>query len=65
MKRNGKDFILTQDLMDVIATYMNDEIREDLHQELAPCNPDEFLTRYLELDPEFEELLENEFNIIV
>ena len=65
MKRYGEDIKLTEDLMGTIASYMNDEIREDLHQELAPCEPEEFLNRYLELDPDFEELLENEFNIVV
>lgn len=50
---------ITQELMDTIATYMDDEIREQVHAEIAPCEPEEFLRRYLELDPEFLELLEN------
>lgn len=65
MKRYGEDFTLTEELMGTIASYMKDDIREDLHQELAPCEPEEFLKEYLELDPDFEELLENEFNIVV
>lgn len=65
MKRYGEDFVLTEELMNTIATYMNDEIREKVHYELAPCEPEEFLNKYLELDPDFEELLENEFNIVV
>ena len=52
-------------MLDDIATYMVDEIREQVHYELAPCTPEEFLTRYLHLDPEFEELLSSEFNIDV
>lgn len=48
--------------LDEIAGYMNDEIREQVHAELAPCTPDEFLTRYLQLDCEFINLL-FEFNI--
>lgn len=63
MKRFGEDFKLTQELMDAIASYMNDDMRETVHAELAPCEPEEFLKRYLELDPDFEELLENEFGI--
>lgn len=63
MKRYGEEFRLDQELMDTIATYMDDEIREQVHGELAPCEPEEFLERYLELDPEFLELLENEFGI--
>lgn len=54
---------ITQDALDVIATYMNDEIREKVHFELAPCTPEEFLKRYVELDPDFEELLISEFSI--
>ena len=55
---------VNQVMLDDIATYMVDEIREQVHYELAPCMPEEFLTRYLHLDPEFEELL-SEFNIDV
>lgn len=54
---------IDQELMDTIATYMNDEIRERVHFELAPCSPKEFLKRYLELDADFAELLYNEFGI--
>ncbi len=63
MTRYGEEFELTQELIDTIATYMEDEIREKVHFELAPCTPEEFLKRYLELDPDFEELLESEFSI--
>ena len=52
---------ITQEDMDVIGSYMNDEIREDLHAVLAPCTPEEFLSAYLERDPDFLNLLENEF----
>lgn len=41
MKRYGESFILKQDLMDTIASYM-DDIREDLHFRIAPCSPDLF-----------------------
>lgn len=50
-------------LMDIIATYMDDGVRETVHFELAPCTPEEFLNRYLELAPEFAELLYQEFDI--
>ena len=53
---------LTQKDLDIMATYMDDEIREAVHAELAPCKPEEFLRRYLELDPDFIELLTSEFN---
>lgn len=67
MRRSGviEKFTLLQSEMDVIATYMNDNIREKVHFELAPCEPLDFLRRYLELDkdPDFRDILENEFNI--
>ena len=44
-----------------IVNMMDDEIREQVHMELAPCTDEEFLKRYLELDPEFERVL-NEFS---
>lgn len=34
---------------DAIVNMMDDEIREQVHSELAPCTELEFLTRYLEL----------------
>lgn len=63
MRRYGKKWNLDQKTMEVIASYMDDEIREDLHGDLAPCAPEEFLRRYVERDPGFAELLENEFDI--
>lgn len=44
-----------------IVSYMDDEIRENLHGAIAPCSNEEFLTAYLEKDPDFMELLESEF----
>lgn len=54
---------LTQEQLDIIATYMDDEIREQVHSELAPCTPEAFLNRYLELEPNFKELLLSEFHV--
>jgi len=53
---------ITQDDMSNISSYMDDEIRERLHGELAPCTPEEFLSAYLDADPDFESLIENEFD---
>ena len=36
MKRYGEEFILNQEIMDIIAPYMDDEKREKVHFELAP-----------------------------
>ena len=33
--------------LDEIAGYMNDEIREQVHFELAPCTPEEFFNKIL------------------
>jgi len=38
--------------MDVLVNYMDDELREQVHRELAPCTDAEFLTRYIKLHRE-------------
>lgn len=45
-----------------IALYMDNTIREQVHAELVPCSPKQFLARYLELDPDFQGLLDTEFS---
>lgn len=52
-----------QEKMDAIAVLMDDETREKVHHELAPCEPIEFLKRYCELEPSFEAVLKGEFSI--
>ena len=58
-----KSMRITQEKMDAIAVLMDDETREKVHRELAPCEPIEFLKSYCELDPSFETVLKNEFGI--
>lgn len=65
MTRYGEEYTLTQEDLDVIATYMNDDIRENLHFDMAPCTPEAFLKAYVTEDPDFEELLESEFSISI
>ena len=65
MKRFNEEFEINQDLMDTIASYMDDDKREHVHFELAPCTCEEFIRRYLDLDPDFEDLLYQEFGIEV
>lgn len=49
---------------EAIVSYMDDDIREALHAELAPCTNTEFLEEYLEEDPDFEDnILKGEFGI--
>ena len=54
---------ITNELMNSIATYMNDEIREDVHADFAPCTNEKFLVEYVNRDPEFSDLLWSEFSI--
>jgi hypothetical protein len=63
MKIYGDDFELTQDLMDAIVVYMDDDIREKIHRALAPCTPADFLIAYVKEVPNFEDFLYSEFSI--
>lgn len=56
---------LTDEVFGTICTYMDDEIREDLHSELSPCTPEYFLNKYLEYDSDFKELLKSEFDYVI
>lgn len=40
---------MTRSEFEVYVSMMDDEIREQVHAELAPCTDEEFLTRYQEL----------------
>ncbi len=48
---------------DVIVSFMNDNIREEVHGLLAPCTKREFLREYVKRDIGFADLLYNEFSI--
>lgn len=49
---------------EAIVSYMDDDIREALHAELAPCTNTEFLDKYLEEDPDFKDnIIKGEFRI--
>lgn len=41
--------ITERGLWDLIVNAMDDDTRERVHAELAPCTEEEFLTRYLEI----------------
>lgn len=43
--------IAERNLWDVVIHYMDDDTREQVHRELAPCSNIEFLRRYLEIAP--------------
>ena len=44
-----------------IVNMMDDNIRERVAFELAPCTNEKFLNRYLEIDPDFQKVLDSEF----
>ena len=53
---NGHTFLTTEeameeinerDLWDVVVCCMDDETREEVHTDLAPCTEEDFLTVYL------------------
>lgn len=50
---------------DAIVNLMDDDIKEKVHFEMAPCTEEAFLQRYLQLDPDFENVLQTEFRIDV
>ena len=47
--------------MRVIASYMDDDIREQLHSKLAPCSNEKFLKAYIKRDRSILPILRNEF----
>lgn len=63
MKRYGEIYTLTQEDIDVIATYMDDDIREEMHGNIDYFTPEDFLKEYVKRDQDFETLLRNEFDI--
>lgn len=62
---------ITDSTMEVIASYMDDEIREQVHFKYVPCTNEYFLKQYYlmalrnseELAKEFGEILGEEFSI--
>lgn len=50
-------------VMEAVAAVMDDEIREAVHYQLAPCTNEEFIREYVRRAPEFEEVLKTEFSI--
>ena len=48
-----------------IVSYMDDDIRENVHLDMSPCSKEEFLAEYLQRDPDFADILRTEFNMEV
>lgn len=53
--------MLSVERWDAITALMDDDIRERVHFELAPCTNEKFLKRYLKLAPDFQKILDSEF----
>lgn len=46
---DAMDEIKQRNLWELVVMLMDDEIACDVHNELAPCTDEDYLTRYLEL----------------
>jgi hypothetical protein len=55
--------IIDSELMETISTYMDNDIRESLHFNLAPCSNEDFFKAYCKANPDFSILLWSEFRI--
>ena len=50
LKKDWEENDGKSELWSGVVNLMNDEIRERVHSELAPCSEEEFFNRYEELD---------------
>lgn len=64
---NNESFSFDEDtaLYNLAVHYMDDDIRESLHRDIAPCTPNEFIIAYCRKDPGFVGFLEHELGIIL
>lgn len=61
--RNGDEYLFDDYTYESIVRLMDDNIREEIHAEVAPCSNRYFFESYLEKDPEFEQVVAEEFGI--
>lgn len=59
---------ISNELMNSIASYMDDDLREQIHFAVAPCSNEVFITEYYntasaELKRALEDILSDEFNL--
>ena len=57
--------IVTSSIMANIVALMDDNLREQIHGEYAPCSNMRFLKEYRKKDPSFEDVLFKEFSTIL
>lgn len=55
---------INEELMMTLAGYMDDDIREKLHADLAPCTNERFLVEYCKIHEEFEEFLHEDLQLL-
>lgn len=55
--------LITRNTWNAIVNLMDDDKREQTARNLGGDTEDDFLEEYLNLDPEFEDVLKSEFNI--
>lgn len=63
-----KNLLISNELMENIASYMDDDLREQTHFAVAPCSNEVFITEYYntastELKEELDDILFDEFNL--
>lgn len=54
---NGHGYVTAAEALEVysiddIAQFMDDDVREQIHSDIAPCTDEEFLEEYLRRAPE-------------
>lgn len=55
--------MVSDEVMEMLEIYMDDELRERAHYNVAPCSNDAFLKEYCKLDDTFAELVQKEFGL--
>ena len=65
IKKFHNGILIDSKTWNAIASYMDDDIREGVHLDMAPCSNEDFLREYLKRDPGFAEILKTEFNMEV
>lgn len=60
-----KRYFISDAKMELIANYMDDEHREEIHRLYAPCSSSEFLYQYVRRFEDINDVLESEFDIYV
>lgn len=61
---DGKNYVCDSRTLEKSAEYMVDEIRENMHARFDADDPGEWLTEYVRRDPDFDDVLQSEFNIL-